>query len=82
MAKMNKFAKKAAEMEAWADLLDYAKKQLEYTMEIKTDENGDEVLDKDGFVVRIAPTEDENRYDYSRYIGWYEVVKSLEALKL
>ena len=81
MAKMNKFAKKAAELEAWSDLLDVAIRNLQSSMDVKEDENGNYVTDKDGNEVRIPPKEDDT-YSYSRYIGWSEVVKALENMKL
>ena len=80
MAKMNKFAKKAAEMEAWASLLDYALNQRRYNMEYEVDDNGDNVLDEDGREKKIPPKEDS--YDYPRYVGWCEVIKALESMKL
>lgn len=80
MKKMNKFSKKAAEFEAWGELLEYATQQRNYTMETKTDEEGNPVTDKDGNEIMIPPVED--RYSYSRYVGWCEVVKALETMKI
>ena len=81
MEKMNKFTKKAAEMEAWGALLDFATNQVERCLESKRDENGNEVLDEDGNPIMVPPTEDRC-YDYPRYIGWSEVVKTLENMKI
>lgn len=80
MAKMNKFAKKAAELEAWADLLECAIRNMESLMDNKIDENGDTVYDENDNPVRIPPKEGD--YYYTKYIGWSEVVKSLESMKL
>jgi len=80
MCKMNKFAKKAAEMDAWAGLLDFAKDQLRYVMDVKYDDNGEPVLDEDGNNEMKPPTEDS--YKYARYVGWCEVIKTLENMKL
>lgn len=82
MMKINKFEKKAAELEAWSDVLEHAIKQLQYCMIIKTDENGDEVIDEDGNTVRIPPSEDACRFDYLRYTGWKQVVETLETMKI
>lgn len=80
MRKMNKFAKKAAEMEAWGSLLDKAYEMRDWTMGTKEDDDGNPILDADGNRVRIAPSEDS--YDYPRYIGWCEVIKTMEGMKL
>ena len=80
--KMNKFGKKAAELEAWSELLEHASEQLKYFMELKTDENGDVVTDKDGNEMRVPPNEENDRYGYARYIGWKEVVNTLETMKI
>ena len=80
MAKMNKFAKKAAEMEAWSTLLEKAYEMRDWHMETKEDEDGNDVLDADGNRVRVAPS--EGSYNYASYVGWCEVIKTLEAMKL
>ena len=80
MSKMNKFRKKAAELEAWGRLLEFARSQVEYTYECKLDENGEQVLDKNGDAVQVPPNEDS--YRYTDYIGWSEVVKALETMKI
>lgn len=80
MAKLNKFAKKAAEMEAWGSLLDKAYEMRNWNMETKEDEDGNAILDADGNRVRVAPSEDS--YHYATYIGWCEVIKALESMKL
>ena len=80
MSKMNKFAKKAAESEAWGRLLEFAKNQVEYQYECKLDENGEQILDKNGEAVKVPPNEDS--YRYSEYVGWSEVVKALENMKV
>lgn len=80
MAKLNKFSKKAAEMEAWASLLDKAYEMRKWNMDTKEDADGNDVLDADGERVRVAPSEDS--YNYASYIGWCEVIKTLEGMKL
>ena len=77
---MNKFAKKAAELEAWADVLEYAERQKENNMAYKEDENGEHIEDANGNYITIPPKEDD--YRYTRYIGWCEVIKALESMKI
>ena len=77
---MNKFAKKAAEMEAWGKLLETAYEQRNWYMETKEDDDGNPILDSDGNPKHFEP--EEGSYDYTRYIGWCEVVKALENMKL
>lgn len=80
MAKLNKFAKKAAELDAWADVLQYAEHQKENNMAYKEGENGKCITDANGNYITIPPEEDD--YRYTRYIGWCEVVKALENMKI
>lgn len=78
--KMNVFAKKSAELNAWASLLDTAQNQLRWAMVEKTDDEGNTVHDENGDVVRVVP--DEDSYSYAEYYGWSKVVKTLESMKL
>lgn len=80
--KVNKFGKKAAELDAWSDVLEYVEQQLGYQMNVKTDDDGNEVTDKDGNAIRIPPDENDDRYGYLRYLGWCEVLKTIEAMKI
>ena len=48
MKKLNKFTKKAAELEAWASVLEFATEQRDWNMKAKTDENGEYFLDENG----------------------------------
>ena len=80
MAKLNKFSKKAAEMEAWASLLERAYENRRWNMETKEDDDGNTILDDDGEAKRFAP--DEDSYHYASYVGWCEVIKTLESMKL
>ena len=80
MAKLNKFSKKAAEMEAWGCLLEKAYDMRNWHMEAKEGDDGNPILDADGNRIRVAPSEDS--YNYASYIGWCEVVKALEGMKL
>ena len=81
MKKMNKFTKKAQEMEAWGCLLAYAIEQREWNMETQTDpDTGEFLKDENDDYIRTAPAEDS--YSYNKYVAWGEVIKTLESMKI
>lgn len=81
MAKLNKFTKKAAEYEAWGSVLQFANEQKKNYMEAKTDGKGEYIKDENDEIVYEPPKENDY-YSYSAYIGWCEVIKSLENMKI
>lgn len=80
MSKINKFQIKAATIEAIGGAYHWLESQRDYCCDYKTDDEGNNVYDESGEVVKIPPA--EGSYNYANYIGYVEALKILDGLKL
>ena len=69
---LNKFEKKAAELNAWAEILSYANDQKKYCMNLRNNDDGSEKWEEP----------EPGSYNYKHFVGWCEVIKSIESMKI